>query len=653
MALVISDIIRVPERKSNRIKFDINNQINYWKLYEQSFKEQNQQIDIEKSNLDINLIPSFVDYIENIKYNFHCKGYDEFEYIILKSFLTNLNTEKQEDIFKLSQEIFNLDKKNISILKVYFSCIDKIIYLEKNISEKEKSNYVFNNTIIKNVSDSLCNLINEVDLSKVESIIKINLQLDKYLDIVPDSFKSYLSNELFEKAFCSKLKKCFELDFDKMLKILQQWKSISEKIVLASSIRMTECLLNGINYEHKQEEYTNSDLAKKTFYIFGLINKYKEKINEEQVNTEKNCFSCCRVLYNEINTKNENFIKYLFASVYDVMKDNSSLVLDFIRFQKHNYNKLDFINYYKIYLQKRLINGCNIEKESIFYKEVQNVFTDDELFKYIDVIDNCIKDFKISNHINNEVRSLSVVIKNPVFKNVNLDLYKIKLTILSSVLWNNFIQPQKSYKINIPNNIKVYTSLIEKYYDKKYENRSINISHEESVITIMLRKLQLKLPLSNYYLLKYVANKKNFENKPDNENNIKFLSQQLNIPSDEVEEKINAMLFLKIIVPSSVGYDINLDMCNSKNKIDMTKKIAIKEPEQVEEIDFCKEDLIDCFLVKIVKKEPVSYGKYLYQLRSNLKNMFIPNDQMIKERIDRMIKLEYIRFEDEKYHYIS
>ena len=214
------------------------------------------------------------------------------------------------------------------------------------------------------------------------------------------------------------------------------------------------------------------------------------------------------------------------------------------------------------------------------------------------------------------------------------------------------MQPQKSYKINIPNNIKVYTSLIEKYYEKKYENRSINISHEESVITIKLRKLRIKLPLSSYYLLKFAVNKSNFENKPQEEDNIYYLSQQLNIPSDEVKEKINIMLSFKLIKISELGYDINLDLINSKNKIDITKKVIVKEPDQEEDIIFCKEELIDCFLIKTVKKESVSFGKYVYQIRLNLKNLFIPNDQMIKSRINRMIKLGYISFYDQKYHYI-
>ena len=112
------------------------------------------------------------------------------------------------------------------------------------------------------------------------------------------------------------------------------------------------------------------------------------------------------------------------------------------------------------------------------------------------------------------------------------------------------------------------------------------------------------------------------------------------------------MIENKLILRDDFGFSINLDILNKKNKIDLAKKINFKEPENCPEIDFCKEELIDCHLVKIVKKQSVSYGKYIYLLRTALKDMFIPNDKMIQSRINRMLKLEYISFTDEKYHYI-
>ena len=49
MPFIIDDIIRVPERKDYKITFDIKNKINYWKLFEQTYKDENQKINIDTS----------------------------------------------------------------------------------------------------------------------------------------------------------------------------------------------------------------------------------------------------------------------------------------------------------------------------------------------------------------------------------------------------------------------------------------------------------------------------------------------------------------------------------------------------------------------------------------------------------------------------
>ena len=680
----INNIIRVPERKNvQNILLDVNNQINYWKLYEITYSKRHKfSYDIDKTNISLDQINNFINYIENIKYNYHWCNYEDFEKEVLTKFILMLNNDVKDELDNLNGQIFNLDKKNINIIKLYFKCIDIIIQLDMDkIKNNSYKNKVDQNTSTQEISEmndlkkellqntivSINNHIRSINLSKIEIIIKINLQLDKYLDIVPDSIKDELIVEIVNMDFSNKLIECFKLDFDKTFSIILQWNSLYNKIVLYNSTlissKLTDCFFEELlTNKFNQEQYTNSKLAIKCFNIFKLINKHVSNLKETNDLISKNYTN----FFELINTQNENFIKYLFASIYEIMNDNSVLILDFIRFQIYNKNKLDFINYYKLYLQKRLLNGSNIEKEEIFIKELAKVFKDNEYKKYIDIIDNCFKDFKISAFINKEMRGLTVVVNNPQFKSSSLDLHKIKLSILSSVLWSNFIQPLKSYKMNIPNNINIYTSLIEKYYDKKYENRSINISHVESVITIKLRKLIVKLPLSNYYVLKCILNNnnikefkirfaKNMLNLYENHNNdyIQFISEKLNMPKDDITEIIDNMVYNKLILISPKAYYVmNVDLCNNKYKIDLTKKINIKEPEQIQEIEFCKEELIDCNLVKIVKKSSVSFGKYIYLLRTSLKNMFIPNDEMVKKRINKLMELEYIQFSDNKYHYI-
>ena len=109
-----------------------------------------------------------------------------------------------------------------------------------------------------------------------------------------------------------------------------------------------------------------------------------------------------------------------------------------------------------------------------------------------------------------------------------------------------------------------------------------------------------------------------------------------------------------IIIPCNLNnnYKFNTSTFEKAKKIDLTKKIEIKEENIEKEKEYCKEELIDCHLIKIVKKESVSFTKYLFSLRKELKNLFVPNDNMIKERLKRMIKLGYINIKDDKYEYI-
>ena len=225
----IDDIIRIPKRDSKEIILDYKNQINYWKLYEQTYK-QNKFYKIDHESISLNEISCFVDYIENIKYNFHFYCFEEFEKNVLFEFIIKLNEIEKENIYKINQEVFNFEKKNIHFLKIFFKCVDRAISISK------KKNILINELdLIKHISHSLIEIINLVEISKIEVIIKINLQLDKYLEIVPDSVKNLICNKVFYLSLSNKLIDCFKIDFDKMINLVQHWKTISDKMILFNS----------------------------------------------------------------------------------------------------------------------------------------------------------------------------------------------------------------------------------------------------------------------------------------------------------------------------------------------------------------------------------------------------------------------------------
>ena len=272
---------------------------------------------------------------------------------------------------------------------------------------------------------------------------------------------------------------------------------------------------------------------------------------------------------------------------------------------------------------------------------------------------------KISNLINKEVKNLEVVIENNKFSGYKFESRKINVEVLSNILWNNIKSSKYEYDPNIPNEVLLYTSLMEKFYDKKYQNRKLLISHDDSTIAFTLKNLTLKMPLSHYYVLKFISGKDTETKFISNNGSLvikekeplefnKFISNELKIPDEIVQDIINKFTKSNLITPkTNKSFKLNQKILDIKNKIDFTKIKVIKKDEVEKEVEYDKETLLDCYLIKIAKQNKnLSFGKYIYLLRKNLSKLFIPNDTLIKSRLSRMIKLEYIKENDNSYEYI-
>ena len=211
--LMRNDIIRIPKRDfTNEITFDKNNQINYWHLYEKTYLEKDVLININNTNLNLENISEFLDYVHNIKYNWHNSSSEDIQTNILKVFIESINSSKASDLSNLHKEIFNLNKKNKNLINVYFKCMS-LIFVDNNLDKSSKNIHLLSNTI-----NTLNNLINSNDLSKIDMIIKVNLQLDKFMDHIPknsENIKSYILDQLIKGSFGEKIKECFEKNFDK------------------------------------------------------------------------------------------------------------------------------------------------------------------------------------------------------------------------------------------------------------------------------------------------------------------------------------------------------------------------------------------------------------------------------------------------------
>lgn len=653
------DIIRIPKRNVyDEIKLDKYNKFNYWKFFEITYGKS-ASINITNSNIKLENINEFLDYIENLRYNYNGNLYTNFKKEIIEQFLLKLNKDEKIKIQEINTEIFNLKKDRINILKLYFNCISNV-YAEKTYDTYDNKLY----EILLPLCNNLIELINNVKIKNVQEIIKINIQIDKYLENVPDIFKNDILIPVLHKSFESQIINCFDIDFQKTFDIIFKWESLYNKIVIYASKLLSSRIINKI-YDKlsdniTKENFLNSHLAVKFFKFFKLLNNTKKDFkcnfssntfNQNDGVTLTNSFR-----YNKILEDNSNIINYFIASIHKLINSDSTLILEFLRFQKENMNQIDFLTNYKGYLQKRLYYSANVEKEQVYIKELYNIF-DSSLVKYIDSIDNCLSDYKVSNHINNEIKNLGIQVKNPIYKDIDFDIKKLNVNILSNILWNSFKSYKISYEPEIPINIGIYTTIIKKYYQKKYNKRNLSISHDDSILTVKVRNLTLKLPLSNYYILKAINKfiSKFYEREHENtETFTKIIASHLNMPHDHVKNIIFNLVSNEVIIPDNLNncYKFNLNTFEKASKIDLTKKIEVNEEKVEKEKEYCKEELIDCHLIKIVKKESVSFTKFLFSLRKELKNLFVPNDNMIKERLKKMIQLGYINIKEDKYEYI-
>ena len=652
------DILRIPKRNvCDEIELDKYNKFNYWKFFEMTY-DKNTSINIKSSNIKLENISEFLDYIENLKYNYNGNLYTNFKKEIIEQFLIKLNQDQKIKIQEINTEVFNLKKDRINILKLYFNCISNV-YNEKTYDTYDNKLY----EILLPLCNNLIEIINNIKIKNVQEIIKINLQIDKYLENVPEIFKNDILLPVLHKSFESQVISCFEIDFEKTFDIVFKWDSLYNKIVIYASKLLSSRIVNKI-YDNLsdnilKEQYLNSNLAIKFFKFFKLLNNSKKdfKCNFDSSSANENGISLTNSYrYNKILEDNPTLLSYLIASIHKLISSDATLILEFLRFQKENLNQVDFLANYKGYLQKRLYYAANIEKEQVFIKELYNIF-DNSLVNYIDSINNCLLDYKVSAHINDEIKNLGIQVKNPIYKDIEYDIKKLNVSILSNILWNSFRSYNISYDPEIPNNIGIYTTIVKKYYQKKYNKRNLYISHDDSILTVKIRNVTLKLPFSNYYVLKAINkfNSKFYEKEHENtENFTKMIASYLNIPHDHTKNIIFNLVNSDIIIPCNLNnnYKFNTSTFEKAKKIDLTKKIEIKEENIEKEKEYCKEELIDCHLIKIVKKESVSFTKYLFSLRKELKNLFVPNDNMIKERLKRMIKLGYINIKDDKYEYI-
>ena len=602
-----------------------------------------------------------------------------------------IHTSKSEDysLYKRPRQIYEstyLGKTKIIDYKfVEINCKEQIIEDDKVIT---KNIYNFWNKSYENVANILLSKYLKEFISIYENAIiqdfklgfnkqNINDYLLTFISMISDSTKDFriISNVIHEICpdeydkkrfieFLSNLNSFFSkiklIDTENTIKKITM-SAISEKfvnklieLVKSNGIEIykeftTNHKLNNIFNDNILFRYlVYEDREKFTKTLFDQITNIKRTslMNNNFIDILDHISTITENIELEANDidKFENLgiiSNYICASFYYLVKDrNYSLIKKLIKFNKIIVTDYDFLKNYLYHFKKRVEHELNYEVENNIYNFIKDIYHDSN-DKILDDIRYCIEDLYISDHMMNEVYNLEIIAKSDI-KHLEYDLSKIKLLITSNIKWDEI--NIKDYNINCES-LNLYQNIINNYYKKKYNNRQLKISNEDSNIDIRLGNSFIRLSFICYDILKLIGTCKC--------NDINELIKVTNLKEDYVKGIIN--LFKKhnlIIINDKILFNENI--LKEKLRINLSQEKIIVEIKKIEFSELTN-DIIDAFIVKICKQSSKSiiYEILKKQLFDKLRLFTKPEDKKIKERLERLITLEYIGInEDNEYYYI-
>lgn len=479
------DIIKFPKC--------VNNYSSLWSVYEKSYKNRNYLYEYHLDNSDVNNYINEFSKILKIKNIFYNKEED----VVLKELFTKLNnkfvnkyndefisnittfieSEKMNDFMRCFLITLRYDTERISLVVDHFSKynfindIKKIDQILTEIKKLNKMDEVINMIYIlisKDICDRFIKFIESVEIDVLSNLLKkINL------------FKKFYNNFNF---------------------------------ILKSSVN--HVILNKVVKKLDNSAISNIKMANNVISLFNFL------LTEEYTITS---------VISEIDTT--LLIDYLSASIYFWILENNYYNIEILILYCYNYlPRLDFLEYYKIHLQNRVLFLRNYEIENKCFNKISEVFVDEEFNTIIYDLRYIIDDIYISNLCNNELSNLNVNVKYN-FKETEFDLSKCNILVCSNNLWNTGKNLYNS--INYNDNIAVYDCMINKFYERKYsKKRKISISYEESIINIKFCKNSLIMPLSYYNIFYKIG-------ETDKSCTFNYLKENLNYDNDYLLNIIN------------------------------------------------------------------------------------------------------------------
>jgi len=660
---MMTDIIQIPSRDNIDKVYT-----NYWILYEESYKKRFHLDDYEFNNIKSpDEIYTICDTLENIKNNFYnINGNTVLCRLIIKymnEYFKKYDNKLSEDVndFLSHGKISNFHKLFLSynlkcdgyFLQSYYDILNKYI---DNIDSNKELNFVKFMLFFNKLIDHINKIDNKENLIAYNIIHNISTSLSTCILNLIKNKGIIFYNDLLNKPYYNNIFKN-----NKIIRWFNKESILNLYVVLVSNFNKSYQLdeLNSL-------QYANSilDIIK----ISNIIHEYhKSFFNDKQ-------FDICVGNNDTINISEKNLdtlTNYICASLYYWMNTESiHNVFNIIKYYATILpNKLEFLSYYKYHFQKRVTHNLNYVFENKAFEYLLKEF-DDNIFKTnLDNIRNSLDDVYLSDHMNNEISKLNITFKdldiipkvNQMKENYNIN--KLNVFISSNIIWNNNNQIKFYENIKLSDDIYVYNTIINNYYKSKYDKRELKISYNDSFIDITLGITEIRMPITYYTVLKIIGN--------NLECTLEHICRSTNLDISDIKDIINilkinnivnennhtSLVQSKPVLENIISLSQNILNKTDQRKLNLMQTSMISEMYDItkKEIEYDKDMLIDASIIRTCKKlSKIKYVRLIMILRGELKAYFIPNDNNIKLRLNRLTKLGYIKYDksDNIYHYI-
>jgi len=604
---------------------------NPWKIYEQTYLGDLDLINYKAINIlskeQIIDDLSSIKYLRNKFYNYNSNYVENY---LSTNYLNNYVNKFKNDIEKSILDFFNKGYYNdwiFSFLKLNLYCNCDHIYIISDIIKNElpKNKNEYGNFI--NKLSTFLTKISKLDKnSNIRKLILNELSYDIYYNII---------DKLYEK---------YDSEFYNQMLNNNKYYNLFKNIIIFNylkdehKIKFYFHFLDYLNNLNMNQLLDNSILKN----ILNIVNIFNITYFELKESMEE-----IKLYISELKNL-ENISNYLCASFYYLINDKQfELILECIKFNKFIVDDYYFLKIYNYHLQRRSENKLDSEAEIKILKYINLVYYKTEYKKQINEIKYTIDDIKISSYLTNEISEFKINIVSDEFKNVDYDVNKINLLITSNIKWeSNKIRNN----ITTSKDITIYKKILNEYYNLKYSNkRKIEISNDDSFIDIKLGNSYFRMSFVFYNILHLIGINKN--------ETIKTLEEKTKLDKNEIEGIIDIFKKYKMIYESDKKLLFNFSTLTSNLNINFTQmKINVKQVEETKKKEKIENYLIDCILVRTCKhssEKSLSFEILKNELLKKLNNSKDINDNLLFNRLDRLVSLEYItKNKNEEYQYI-